>query len=266
MQVHGDRIPSEQELASVQQRLEGQLERLNQVGQALEQQRVVLILRAVSTRLLQYDPDIRFFDIIPTGVGPRQWELGDVAYELRDDIFDPDPNIAKGIASVLHHLPAPRSEDQINVSGMEPIHTAHGSGWNVDIPVMWRSSAQLSPSIIDTRILTEDDFSLAFNAAQDRLEMVATVRTRGDFADHFTYGLDLREGIPDTVMQLAIEDAFERYREAVESPGGTAEADSELFFTITDEVANFFHLHDDSTDSPTPTAEARGTQPHRRDL
>ena len=139
------------------------------------------------------------------------------------------------------------------------------SGWILPVQETVQMLPAGLPSLIDISKLTEADYTRVHHVARERLGLVGSVRTRVDVHEYLAEDPNIRADLTDAQRDVATEVILHRYQEFQDEPGHGAEADTEVFARVGDEVVGFLDLADPRRPEPSTTGLHRPPSVSRTD-
>ncbi len=237
-------------------RLDADLARLDAITDKLQEQRVSLVAQAVAVRIARSVPHAESFTVRIRDGEPVGWEL-DLITGQDGAAADPDDALVADVNTILRDHPPALGAATVT-RRPHPGEILRGRWFPVPADDSEVSSFRLS--VIDIDALTEDDFTQVYRAAQDRLDLVGVVRTRGDFEAQFREELQLRAEVTDNVIGVAVDVAIHRYRNTIEE---SADIEAETFHEVIGDVAHFLDLEQDDHDAHLATEHTITLHPDR---
>ena len=178
--------------SSLLSQLDANLARLDAAAIRLQEQRTALVIQAVAARIMRSHADATSFTIRPR-TEPRGWEFDSAAAENGAALRLDEVLIADIDATLRDRLPL--SGSTMLTPETQPSEAPHRPRF--PIPPNEHDPMVTPASVLDIDTLTEDEFTQIYRTAQDRLDLVGIVRTRGDF-DAQLRDLQLRADVPTT--------------------------------------------------------------------
>ena len=229
------------------------VQQLDVLATRVQDQRTLMILRSAATCVQRDFPDAETFVLRPDADDPTRWYLGDLT-DGEGVTIHPGAQLQAEVHGLLHSGPfTPASHLMPAESTVSATST-----WTIPLTGTWHLSGAVRPSVIDLDELTEEDFTLVLRAAHDRLAMVGTVRTRGDFDAQMTDDPVFDNALSPDQKNLAAEMAYERYRHYRDVAD---ETEVRAFHDALQATATFIGLDPDEGDPPAPSS--RTTQSRR---
>ncbi len=225
--------------SSLLSQLDANLARLDAAAIRLQEQRTALVIQAVAARIMRSHADATSFTIRPR-TEPRGWEFDSAAAENGAALRLDEVLIADIDATLRDRLPL--SGSTMLTPETQPSEAPHRPRF--PIPPNEHDPMVTPASVLDIDTLTEDEFTQIYRTAQDRLDLVGIVRTRGDF-DAQLRDLQLRADVTDNEIGVAVDVALLRYRQVVEESPRIADIEAETFHQVIGEVARFLDLEQD---------------------
>lgn len=230
-------------------------------------QRGALLLSAIAVRVLRSLPAAESYTIRPRSEGTPGWEL-DSIIDHDGAAIDIDDLLVTEINEALsEHL----SPDNHLVLPPWAQPTGDRGEWRLPVLPDTGDTATATKQVIDLTTLTEDDFTLAYRAAQKQLDLVGIVRTRGDFDAQIRDDNRIRRDLTENQIGIAVEVAIHRYRQVIEETPRIADIEAETFHQVIGEVARFLDLIPDEdpydgSGHVTPTYRPTDLEPGRGSL
>ncbi|MFV0457894.1 MAG: hypothetical protein ACK5MT_03865 [Actinomycetales bacterium] len=238
-------------------RLDADLAQMNAIAVKLQEQRISLVAQAVAVRIAQSVPHAESYTVQIRDGEPVGWEL-DLITGHDGAAADPDDALVADVNTILRdHPPGAATITR----GSHPGQILQGRRF--PIPAHDSEIRSFRLSVIDIDTLTEDDFTQAYRAAEDRLDLVGVVRTRGDFEAQFREELQLRPEVTDNVIGVAVDVALHRYRNTIEESPRIADIEAEAFHEVIGDVARFLDLEQDDHDAHLATEHTIALHPDR---
>lgn len=240
--------PHPDQLPSVGERLDEDLQKLDGIASNLAQQQTMIVLQSVAVRVAQADADATSFSFAQSPDSPARWEIVSL-YDQDSEELPLTDEMETELNRLLHSRTFALHPDMMAEVASTPLDQA---SWIVSVHALQLDSGVSSRSIIDINALTEDDYTRVHLAAREKLGLVGIVRTREDVRDYLVENADLRDDVTEAQLDVATEVVLSRYQSIQEQPDGGFDVDSAVFADVVTETADFLDISEDRSVSPGP--------------
>ncbi|MEX3510678.1 hypothetical protein VVR84_14150 [Kocuria carniphila] len=241
-------LPHRNQLPRVQQRLDEDLQKLDDIASTLARQHTLTVLQSIAVRVARADSAATSFSIAQSPDLPSRWEIVSL-YDQDAEELPLTDELQTELNQLLRSGALAPRHDVMPDAASSPLDP---ESWIVSLHSLQLDPAISSRSIIDINALTEDDYTRVHHAAREQLGLVGIVRTREDVREYLVEHADLRDDVTETQLEIATEVILSRYQNIQEQPHGGFEADSAVFADVVTEAADFLEISEDRSVSPGP--------------